>query len=255
MHHYTAHAHLTIPGDDQAKQTWGFLVTQEAFRHKFLLHCILGFAASHLAYIEPQARPGYRIRASAHQAAAIAGVNNVLPDITSSNCHALFAATSLIMLNAFAESSSNTLGALLGIFRLIRGVNVILEDKQDTISNGPFRLIFLHAPDRSRPLPPLLSSCMLELQAIMEETRLCNPTAFTAANHLLESLQSGIDSSAHISMRAVMFWPIKVEQNFIGAVEPGQDGNAVRVMQQYLRIINLAAAEFWFMSSWRNISS
>jgi uncharacterized membrane protein len=64
-----------------------------------------------------------------HQAAAIAGLNHVLPDITSSNCHALFAATSLIMLNAIVESSSNTIEALLGIFRLIRGVNVILEEK------------------------------------------------------------------------------------------------------------------------------
>jgi hypothetical protein len=122
MHHYTAHAHLTVPGDDQAKQTWGFLVTQEAFRHVFLLHCDLAFAALHLAYIEPQARSRYRIRAATHQAAAIAGLNHVLPDISLTNCHALFAATSLIILNAFAESSRNIIEALLGIFRFIRGV-------------------------------------------------------------------------------------------------------------------------------------
>lgn len=253
MHHYTAHAHLTVPGDDQAKQTWGFLVTQEAFRHRFLLHCILGFAALHLSYIEPQDRSRYRMRASAHQAAAIAGVNSVLPNITSSNCHALFAATSLIMLNAFAESTSNTIGALLGIFKLIRGVNVILEDKHEIISKGPFRLIFQLAPDRSRPLPPLLSSCMIQLSALMEEAQSSSPVAFTAAHQLLESLQSGIDSSSHIAMRAVTYWPIKVDQGFIDAVEAGRDENVVRVMQQYFRIMSLAGSEFWFMSSWRNI--
>jgi hypothetical protein len=252
MHHYTAHAHLTVPGNDQAKQIWGFLVTQEAFRHKFLMHCILGFSAAHLAYIDPQS-PKHRIQASSHQSAAISEINKVLLDITSSNCHALFAATSLITLNAFAGSASNTVAALFEVFQLLRGMNLILDNKHDIIWNGPFRSIFQYAPDPSRSLPPLLSSCMVQLRALMEHTQLCSPAAYTAADQLLDSLQSGIDSSAHIAMRAVMLWPIKVEQDFIDAVGTRRDEHAIRVMQQYLRIVNLAGAEFWFMSSWRNI--
>jgi hypothetical protein len=254
MHHYTAHAYLTVPGNDQAKQTWGFLVTQEAFRHKFLMHCILAFSASHLAYIEPQSRSKYRIEASSHQSTAIAELNRVLPNITPSNCHALFAATSLITLTAFAESASNTVDALLEVFQLLRGMNLILKDNQDIIWNGPFSSIFRHAPDPARPLPPLLSSCMVQLRLLMEDIRLRSPVAYAAAEHLLESLQSGIDTSAHIGMRAVMLWPIKVDQQFIDAIGVKRDEYVVKVMQQYLRIINLAAAEFWFMSSWRNIS-
>ncbi|KAF1956729.1 hypothetical protein CC80DRAFT_492242 [Byssothecium circinans] len=253
MHHYTAHAHLTVPGNDRAKQTWGFLVTQEAFRHKFLMHCILGFSASHLAYIDPLSTK-HRIQASSHQSAAIAEINRVLPDITPTNCHALFAATSLITLNAFAESANNTVGALLEVFQLLRGMNLILEDNQDAIWNGPFRSIFQYAPDPSRSLPPLLSSCMVQLRALMEDTQLCSPVAYTAANQLLESLQSGIDASVHIAMRAVTFWPIKIEHDFIDAVGSRRDEYATRVMQQYLRIVNLAGAEFWFMASWRNIT-
>ncbi|KAK7181165.1 hypothetical protein DPSP01_010621 [Paraphaeosphaeria sporulosa] len=254
MHHYTAHAYLTVPGNDQAKQTWGFMVTQEAFRHKFLMHCILAFSASHLAYIEPQSRSKHRIQASSHQSAAIAEINQVLLAITPLNCHALFAATSLITLTAFAESTSNTVGALLEVFQLLRGMNLILKDNQDIIWNGPFNSIFQHTPDPSRPLPPLLSSCMVQLRMIMEDTRLCSSIAFTAAEQLVESLQSGIYSSAHIGMRAVMFWPIKVDQAFIDAAAAQEDEDVIRVMQQYLRIINLAGTEFWFMSSWRDIS-
>lgn len=254
MHHYTAHAYLTIPGDDRAKQTWGFAVTQEAFRHKFLMHCILAFAASHLAHIDPQAQSRHRIQASTHQATGIAQINDVLGDITATNCHALFAATSLITLNAFAESTHNNVGGLLDIFQLIRGMNIILKDNEDTIRNGSFRpIIFPPSPNQSRPLPPLVSSCMLQLRALMKETEVCSPTACTAANHLLEALQFGIDKATPIAMRAVMFWPIKVEQEFLDAVEARQD-DSMRVMQQYLRIVNLTGTEFWFMSSWRNIS-
>lgn len=254
MHHYTAHAYLTVPGNDQAKQAWGFLVTQEAFRHNFLMHCILAFSASHLAFIEPQSRSKHRIQASSHQSLAITEINRVLLAVNPSNCHALFAATSLITLTAFAESPSNTIAGLLEVFQLLRGMNLILKDNQDLIWNGPFNQIFQHAPDPARPLPPLLSSCMVQLRNLMEGTRLKHPLAYVAAEQLVQSLQSGIYSSAHIAMRAVMLWPIKIDQAFIDAAQIRDDEHVVNVLQQYLRIVNLVGTEFWFMSSWREIS-
>jgi hypothetical protein len=69
----------------------------------------------------------------------------------------------------------------------------------------------------------------------MEETRLCNPTASTPTS-LLELLQSGIDNSAHIAMRAVMFWPIKVAQEFIDAVEL-EEGQLPRRGALHLRVL------------------
>ncbi|KAF2108442.1 hypothetical protein BDV96DRAFT_652695 [Lophiotrema nucula] len=254
MHHYTAHAYSTMPGMDQAKQTWGFVVPQEAFRYKFLMHCILAFSASHLAYIDLQSRPRHRLLASSHQSAAIADLNRVLPDVTPSNCHAVFAASSLITVNAFAESASNSATALVEIFQLLRGMNIILSGSEALIHGGPFGAILRQIPDQPKPLPPLLSSFIVELQSLVVDIGSSSPVAYTAAQQLIDSLNYGIDNSTHPAMRAVMYWPIKLNQEYIDALPNAPDEQVRKVMQQYLRILDLAGSEFWFLSRWREVA-
>ncbi|KAF2178032.1 hypothetical protein K469DRAFT_601024, partial [Zopfia rhizophila CBS 207.26] len=253
MHHYTAHAWNTMPGVDQAKQTWGYGVPQEAFRHNFLMHCILAFSAYHLAYINPSARHKYRLLASTHQTAAITGINRVLPDINAANCHALWAAASLITLNAFADSSSNSLDALVEIFYLLRGMNTILNTSEPLIHTGPFAVILRQATDNPKP-PPLVSSFLVELQSFAVGTSESSPAVSRAAVDLRDSLQFGIDHSGYPTMRAVMLWPVKLDAEFIEAIKVGQDAATGELLARYLQILGYAGAEWWFLAGWQNIS-
>ncbi|KAF2464586.1 uncharacterized protein BDR25DRAFT_296520 [Lindgomyces ingoldianus] len=250
MHHYTAHAHLTMPGVEQAKQTWGYAVPQEAFRNPFLMHSLLAFSAYHLAHINPSSQSHYRLLASSHQSSAITGINGVLPSITPENCHALFAAASLITLNSFADSGPKTLDVLIGLFQLLRGMNEVLKTTEPLIQSGPFASIFRPAVDPPR-LPPLLSSLLRELQTASSQ----GPTpesevAYMAMVNLRDALQSGLENSSHAAMRTAMLWPIKLNGAYIDILRT-QEPAAMVVLGQYIKILEYAATEWWFLASWK----
>ncbi|KZM28623.1 uncharacterized protein EKO05_0000020 [Ascochyta rabiei] len=141
MHHYTAHAHMTMPGLQAAKQIWGFAVPQEGFKHPHLMHVILSFSANHLAYINLSRASYYRVLASTHQSAALTGLNRTLADLGPANCHALFASASLTIMNAFADARTYSLEILIEILQLLRGMSFVLNTAVPWIENGPFDAI------------------------------------------------------------------------------------------------------------------
>ncbi|KAF2635201.1 hypothetical protein P280DRAFT_511309 [Massarina eburnea CBS 473.64] len=267
MHHFTAHAHTTIPGPATAQQIWGFSVPQEAFKYRFLMHAILAFAAEHLAHINPTRAQHYRILGSTHQAAAITGLNNEIStvDLTSENCHALFTGASLIIMNAFAEPEAYNLKALVSIFTLCRGMNTILMSSESTISKGPFAGLLRPLPNPPQP-SPLLSSFLVDINALAEGSHPSysvsrnngHDTSMMARNDaaelLRESLQLGIETSQHPALRAAMLWPIRLDPEYLECLKARSDPAVASVFRQYCRILEYAGAEWWFLSGWRNIS-
>jgi hypothetical protein len=127
MHHYTAHAYQTLPGTEHIKQIWGFAVPQEAFKYSFLLHSILAFSSNHLAYLSPSQAAHFRLVASAQQTVALKSLNTAVSDIGPLNCHAIFTAALLIVINAFADARSYNLDVLIETFQLVRGLNYVLH--------------------------------------------------------------------------------------------------------------------------------
>ncbi|PSN72453.1 hypothetical protein BS50DRAFT_569941 [Corynespora cassiicola Philippines] len=257
MHHYTAHAFLTMPGVEQAKQTWGYAVPQEAFKHSFLMHSILAFSAYHIAHISPSRASQLRLLASTHQTAAINGLNQVLPDVTTINCHALFVGASLVTINAFADAGEYTLESLIEIFQLLRGMNFILSATEPLLEKGPFSVILKPLPNPPKP-PPLLSSFLVELStpnSAPDGTSInVSESCITATDSLREALQFGIDFSPHPALRVVMLWPIKLDTAFIDELRYRQDPNVSHVFRHYCRILEFAGTEWWFLAGWRNIS-
>lgn len=249
MHHYTADAHLSMPGVDQARQAWGYSVPQEAFQHPFLMHCLLAFSAYHLAYLNPASRPHYRVLASTHQACGLAAINKVLPVVDESNCHALFAAASLITLNAFADSDIASVDALLDIFHLLKGMDAVLESTEPLVHNGPFAPILRVLSDPPNP-PPGLLAYLADLQSAAN-TLHSNPEQTQAIIDLRDSLQHGLENSSHPALRAVMYWPIKLRPGFIDML---REGKGKESMECYLKIMEYAATEWWFLASWRNVT-
>ncbi|KAH7122645.1 hypothetical protein B0J11DRAFT_581339 [Dendryphion nanum] len=255
MHHWTGYAHLTIPGSSQARQVWGFSVPQEAMRYPFLMHCILAFSAYHLSHINPSCGQRYRLLASMHQAESLAAMNHVLPDINSRNCHAMFASAALLTLNAFVDTEEANVEGLIEIFRLLRGMNMVLESTQTLVHTGPFASILRPIEDPPKP-PPLLSSLMAELQNTIAEFQGQEDLegVASATQHLKDALQHGIDSSMHPALNTTTYWPIKLEQTFLEHLRCRDSPAVTKLLDQYLSVVEFAGTEWWFLSGWRNVA-
>lgn len=260
MHHYTAHAHMTMPGLDVARQIWGFAVPQEGFKHPYLMHSILSFSANHLAHVNIPRASYYRMLASTHQAAALTGLNRALADLGPANCHALFASASLTIMNAFADAQTHSLQSIIEIFQLLRGMAFVLNTAVPWIENGPFAAIIRPANgDQVNKPSALLSSFLVEVQAasypIPSESQESQGGRIKAADQLRQALQYSLETSGHPALRAAMTWPTTIDADFLEALKEGSDPKIRELMRLYCRLLELASAEWWFISGWRGISS
>ncbi|KAH7065657.1 hypothetical protein BKA63DRAFT_161634 [Paraphoma chrysanthemicola] len=256
MHHFTAHAYQTMPGLDSTKQIWGYSVPQEAFKFPFLMHSILAFSANHLAHLSPTKAAHYRLLSGTHYTAAVTGLNGALVDIGPSNCHAIFVAASMTVVNAFADARAYDPEVLIETFQLLRGMDYVLQKTTPMIEKGPFAAIIRQATDAPKP-SPLLSSLLVDLQASA-----CSPTSdptpeqalrLQATDVLRKSLQYAIETSPYPAFRASMIWPISIEADFIELLKVRTDSEVVELFKHYCQLLDVAASEFWFMTNWKNL--
>lgn len=99
LHHYTAVAYQTFSFCGQVRQTLQYDVPREGLTHPFLLQQVLAFSGSHLAYLHPDRRHFYLVRASVHQDQAVTGFNITLANgLTPLNCHALYASSIFLLI-------------------------------------------------------------------------------------------------------------------------------------------------------------
>jgi hypothetical protein len=246
-----------MPGNEHVKQIWGLAVPQEAFKYPFLLHSILAYSSNHLAYINPSRATDFRMAASAHQSAALTGLKQAVANIGPLNCHAVFAAASMTVLNAFADARAYNLDVLIETFQLIRGMDYVLSNVTDMLKKGPFAAIVRPTEDAPKP-PSLLSAFLVEIQAL---SRCTTPDsspddllAARAAEVLRNALQYSMETSAHPALRTTMIWPINVELEFIETLRSRTHPRARAILKHYCQLLEYASTDFWFCTGWRGIS-
>lgn len=257
MHHFTAHAYLTMPGVEHTKQIWGYAVPQEAFKFPFVMHSLLAFSANHLAYINPSKASHFRLLSSTHQTAAVTRLNKALTNIGPDNCHAIFVGASLTVLNAFADARTYDLDVLVETFQLVRGMDYVLNKATPMIEKGPFAAIVRPVNDSPKP-SPLLSAFLVEIQASCS-SRSSEPSAaelarIKATDVLRQGLQYSLETSPHPALRALMIWPISIDSDFIEMLKQRTDPDVREVFRQYCRLLEYTSTEFWFFQGWRGIS-
>lgn len=260
MHHYTAHAYMTTPGLESAKQVWGFAVPQEGSKYPHLMHSILSFSANHLAYINLSKASYYRVLASTHHSAALTGFDRAVVNLGPANCHALFASASLIVMNAFADARTYSIEVLIKIFQLLRSLSLVLNIAAPWIENGPFAAIIrpVNSNELNKP-SALLTSLLVEIQAASypspSESAESQATRIKAAELLRQALQYSIENSSFPALRAVTMWPTTLEADFLESLKEGSDPKVRELMRIYCRLLEFASSGWWFLSGWRGISS
>lgn len=257
MHHFTAHAYLTLPGIEYTKQIWGYAVPQEAFKFPFLMHSILAFSANHLTYINPSKATHFRILSSTHQSAAVTGLNRALADLGLANCHAIFVSASLTVMSAFSDARIYNLDVLVETFQLLRGMDYVLDKTTPMIQKGPFAAIIRPTIDPPKP-SPLLFTFLVEVQAacipITEESTPREIAIIKATEVLRKNLQQCLETSPHPAMRAAMLWPISIDQDFLEMLKVRTDPDVRALFKQYCKLLEYAGTDFWWFIGWRGIS-
>ncbi|OCL09779.1 hypothetical protein AOQ84DRAFT_353863 [Glonium stellatum] len=232
-----------------------------ALTYTFLMHEILALSASHLAYLQPDHRRAYYMLATHHQNIAINAMRMELSNITSENCHALFATSSLVTLTAFSSPGSINPDApiddLMDIFLLIRGMYGILKEAWEMIREGPLGSILDSgiAPPPA-PLPVTLLAQLTKLNTFIttqepnhEVRELCT----TAISDLVETVALSVTNTDERELRVIFIWPIRLSMGFISLLRQ-RNSVALAVLSHYCVVIHTAehspTRHNWFLKGW-----
>ena len=261
MHQWTASTYQTLTTLEEARQIWKLTITKMAFTHTYLMHEILAYSASHLAYLQPDHRRAHHMLATYHQNIAVNIIRMELSSITSENCHALFVASSLVPLTAFSSPNSVNLATpiddLVDIFLLMRGIHGILKSAFEMIKEGPLGYILGSGP-APPPIPLLLTlrSRLAELSTLLttqEPDRDVRELCDVAISNLVEITTLSVTHMDDHELRVAFTWPTRVSMGFISLLRQ-RNGVALAILAHYCTILHTAehnaTRKNWFLSGW-----
>jgi Fungal Zn(2)-Cys(6) binuclear cluster domain/Fungal specific transcription factor domain len=157
MHHFTAFTAVRMSDIPTTNQLWTTVIPQIGFRHPFLLHGILSMAALHRR-TDPAATEFQQAAlldlARDHQQQALSEYIPLLGNITSDNCHALFAFSQIIAAVSYAllhlargqNTAQDFVQGIVAVFDLLIGSVVIAFEAKEALRRGELASLMGHGP-------------------------------------------------------------------------------------------------------------
>lgn len=256
LHHYTTHTYRTLSYNNEHKEIWKSYIPKEALSHPFLMHGLLAIAALHLIECcedEGSSRRKYIELATRHQNLALASFRPQLSNITPSNCHAIFAFSSLIAALAFAFSKSagniragEPVEQVLQDFFLFRGVESVLTAFWDIIRKGKLGALVRRPSDPTCSQP--ISKDVINALDYLHD---CNGDGVThisseekaAYNHAIRELRISFERSPS-SWETVFRWPIVLPEAYLTHLKNRRPMSLV-ILAHYCVILGRLDACWW----------
>ncbi|KAJ4285997.1 hypothetical protein N0V88_008148 [Collariella sp. IMI 366227] len=264
LHNFTTSTYTTFQLDTARHETyrlWQVEVPKQAFVHVFLLHQILAISSYHLAYLNPQRRQEYALRASQHQNAGIRRMRAALGAISDKNCHALFASSSLLFIGALAASSTSrpdvepTVDDLVDVMILVKGVGSVLNSSHDHLHVGPLSELFIQRGGTGQP-NPALDRVILAVEDFLVEIAEHEPDArvraviHAEAYRLVTTIRDALVKTSLPEYRVVAAWPIQMSEGLIPLLRQRNQA-ALALLSYYCVVFHAAELQgFWFMQGW-----
>lgn len=140
---------MTLVHQGQALHYHQVFTPKLALTSPFLLDSLLAFSGLHLAYLDPVARESWMRIAMTYHDRALVGFNEVLANISGSNCEAATLCSILVLLITVAAmglprqyDNLDPVFEILGLRKLLRGCQLILEEWKDTLLSGDLHQFF-----------------------------------------------------------------------------------------------------------------
>jgi len=233
VHHYTTSTHMGISRHDRDSSIWQNMPFHDGRTYPFVLDAILALAALHKAYLEPQNNEKYSSACLFYQNQCLQTYYKQLANINKDNCHAMFAVSAMINVLTIAMSrgssglvATSPLETLFTTFKLLRGIQVVLDGHFDAVRAGHYKEIF-SIPD----VPPNSTVSKEVSHAMGELLRLASDGNTEADPDRTELYKSSIDSlGKHFleveqvaNFGAVIAWPLSLDESatrFLKAHDP-----------------------------------
>lgn len=262
MHHYSIATSTTLPRAQEELHVWQRLVPSVAFRYPYLVHQVMAVSGFHLAYLHPPQRETHSLHASQHQHKAIQGIRDALITITSETCHALFIASSLLMMGAFAAFANNgkhetgrrpTIENVIDTFILNRGVASVLNSFQDHISTGLFKDLFrFQTHNTPQPFLDQFNNELRKLSAMLKTERIDPVVAILAdyeISKLITAVEKAVITISNPETRVTTYWPITIAEDYITLLRQRNE-IAMVIIAYYCVIMHRAEDSCWFLRGW-----
>ncbi|KAM0715456.1 hypothetical protein Q7P37_008954 [Cladosporium fusiforme] len=154
MHHFTAScSEIMTEHFDLLETMWQIEMPRIAIRSQYVMHALLGFSALHLASLQPERAHLLRACATNHLDKALVLYRQDSGPATAENADARFTFTWFVAMFAFAiPSSVPPIDAMVELFSLVRGIEIVLQESLMWIIQGPFAPILTRTFIESRGL-------------------------------------------------------------------------------------------------------
>ncbi|KAH6614395.1 hypothetical protein B0J18DRAFT_446954 [Chaetomium sp. MPI-SDFR-AT-0129] len=264
LHHFITSTYSTFlldPARPETGRLWQVVAPKLAFVHVFLLHQMLAVGGYHLAYLHPENRQAYSLRASQHQNAGIRRMRLALSELSPDNCHALFASSSLLFIGALAASSTNreaatpTIDEVVDVLILVKGVGTVLFSSQDLLRSGPLSALLTQTGCAEQPNPALdrvvlaVGDFLVEIAETETDDRV-RAIVHTDAYRLVSAIRESLVKVSGPEYRVVAAWPIQTSDDLIPMLRQRNQA-ALALLSYYCVVLHAAEMQgYWFMEGW-----
>lgn len=284
LHNFSTKTCLTLTSHAPLQEFYQTTFISEALRADYLLHCLLGLSAFHLAQqhremldvVDEQQKSTvrskvgeYLVAAHTHHNAGLSTFRQTLTSITPENCHTLFASSILIAGTSFAlpwdggmllsEPVSNSyttqdsVSTIPEWLLMLRGIRIILtEARRDWIEAGPMSPILKSREYESygKNIGQVDEDTAVYLDSLCAYfVQYSNPhvcDACITAIELLRKSFAGIAGGCDPSV--VFFWPAQVSADFLTVLE-GNTPEALLVLASFCMLMD-TLSWCWLFQGW-----
>lgn len=174
------------------------------------------------------------------------------------NCHALFAASSLLFMASLGAADPSraeefTVDALVDIFLLIKGVNIVLDSSREMIKNGPLSE-FVTLRQGAEETPEVLTRVTHALEGLLldlleSKDSLCSIIR-AEVNRMLQAIKMCVERSRDPMYRMIAIWPIMMPDELVRLLRQRNQA-ALALLAYYCVVFRAAELEgYWFLEGW-----
>ncbi|PWY85574.1 C6 zinc finger domain protein [Aspergillus eucalypticola CBS 122712] len=264
LNHWHVATVRTLVHDKSTEKVLREFVPQEALSHPFLMHSLLALSALHLSHHGPvDRRHKYTEAAMTHNNHSLSLCKPLLNNVTSGNCHALFAFACFVVMFSFAahgpkvDPGAQHLSAVLEVFMLIRGVASIVGQARPWIEAGGMRdLLKLGEQPREESNTAHARELYARISDIYDNLRRpSRPECYDSESLVIEeSVQKFLDllqqaiGVANPAPSIMMRWPAVINAKYLDLLQANHP-TALVVLAHYGVALELMA-ENWWLDGW-----
>ncbi|KAI4210873.1 MAG: hypothetical protein LQ351_006277 [Letrouitia transgressa] len=255
LHHYSTVTYVSLANDiPSVRDVWQVSVPKEAVSYKFLMHVILALAAVQMMTLRSDQRLIYSRAATMHRDWALKSAVSWFQNVTSTNCHALFAFSSLITLLVFTfpppkqgEIAPQPIDCIQDVFTLVRGAGTIVSIAHQWIIQGHLRELLTYDLGEHESQLTLSESLAFESLEALNEQEIQSTQERFIYQSAIQDLKATFRLYQAISRERSTLafrWPFVVHQSYLDFLK-GREPMALVILGHFAVLLHSISAQWW----------